>query len=319
MSRNEKIGLVGSGFIGRSWAMLFASVGYEVYLYDIKTEQVSSALEDILHQLRNLEKSGMLRGTASADEQHKLIKGVSSLKECVEGAKHVQESVFEDLELKKKVFKDIDQFAGPNTILSTSASCIVPSKISADLVHRSNFIVAHPTNPPYYVPMVEVVPAPWTSKDVVTRTQALMKEIGQSPVTFSREHPGFGSNRIQYAILNECNNLVKGGILSADDVDTLVRDGLGFRYAFMGPLETAVLNANGMKDYIDRYGSTIMSVSSTFEEVPTWTPQGSAEVIKQMDELIPSDKHSERQDWRNARLVMLAKLKKEMKEMEKME
>ncbi|XP_042224469.1 lambda-crystallin homolog [Homarus americanus] len=163
MPRNEKIGIVGSGFIGRSWAMLFAGVGYEVCIYDIKAEQVSAALDDILHQLKNLHKSGLLRGKLSVEEQHKCIKGATSLKECVSGAVFIQEAVFEDLELKKKVFHQIDELVDSNTIISSSTSCIVPSKLSSDLTNKTNFIVSHPVNPPYYVPMVEVVPAPWTS------------------------------------------------------------------------------------------------------------------------------------------------------------
>ncbi|KAK7071746.1 Crystallin, lambda 1 [Halocaridina rubra] len=317
MSRNEIVGIVGSGFIGQSWAMLFASVGYKVHIYDVKAEQVSSALTNIKKQLHILENSGMLRGTLTAEQQFQCISAAASLKDCIKGAKYVQESVFEDLELKRKVFHEIDEVADAHTVLASSTSCIVPSKFTADLTHRENCIVAHPVNPPYYVPMVEVVPAPWTSKEVVTRTQAMMKEIGQSPVMFSREQPGFGLNRVQYAILNECNNMVKSGILSAEDVDILMKDGLGYRYAWMGPLETAHLNANGMEDYLNRYGPTMVSVSKDFAPVPLWTVPESQSLLSQMEQMVPEDKLPERREWRDARLIALAKLKKEMKELEK--
>ncbi|KAK3874673.1 hypothetical protein Pcinc_020404 [Petrolisthes cinctipes] len=244
MTSNEKIGIVGSGFIGRSWAMLFASVGYDVCMYDVQEKQVSDALQEIHRQLTNLETTGLLKGKLTAAEQKKCIRGVTSLKECVQGAKHVQESVFEDLEVKKKVLTEIDQLVGPETVVASSSSCIPPSKLSADLAHKANVILAHPYNPPYYVPAVEVVPAPWTSQDVVARTRAILTEIGQVPVVLTREHPGFASCRIQYAILNECVNLVKSGVISVQDVEALMKHGLGYRYAWMGPLETAVLNAN---------------------------------------------------------------------------
>jgi len=316
MPRDEKIGIIGSGLIGRSWAMLFAGVGYQVMIYDVLDTQITAALEDINKQLKALEKDGMLRGTLTAEEQFKCIKGVNSLKECVRKAKHIQECIPENLELKIKVFKELDALAGPNTVLCSSTSCIVPSKFTEDLAHKTNCVVAHPVNPPYYVALVEIVPAPWTSKDVVTRTRALMKEIGQAPVTLSREMPGFGLNRIQYAILNECSNLVSDGVLSAEDVDTLMSEGLGMRYAWMGPLETAHLNAEGMMSYVERYGSTIASVSSTFKPVPAWSPENSQALAEQCDKMVPVEQLQSRRQWRDARLAKLAKLKKEMKELE---
>jgi len=291
--------------------MLFASVGYDVCLYDIKQEQVSSALKDIEKQLHNLETSGLLRGKHTAAKQFKFIRGVTNLKDCVGGAKFVQECVFEDLELKKKVFKDIDEVAGSNTVLSSSSSCIVPSLISSELTNKTNFIVSHPINPPYYVPLVEVVPAPWTSKDVVVKTRAIMAEIGQSPVVFSREHPGFGVNRIQYAILNECNSLVQSGVLSAEDVDTLMKDGLGWRYAFLGPLETALLNANGMKDYLERYSGSLKTISDDLDPNPSWEIKDLSSLISQLDEMVPRNQLQKRREWRDGRLAALAKLKKE--------
>lgn len=317
MARNEKIGIVGSGFIGQSWAMLFASVGYQVRLYDVKAEQVTSALEKINKQLKTLEETGMLRGKLTADQQFQCISAVTNLKDCIKGAVYVQESVFEDLELKKKVFHEIDQVADAKTVLASSTSCIVPSKFTADLAHKENCIVAHPVNPPYYVPMVEVVPAPWTSKDVVSRTRAIMKEIGQAPVMFTREQPGFGLNRIQYAILNECNNMVQSGIISAEDVDVLMKEGLGYRYAWMGPLETGLLNADGMDDYVVRYGSSIVAVSKDFAPIPAWTPETTKPMCTQLENMFPKEKLQERREWRDARLIALAKLKKEMKELEK--
>lgn len=106
-------------------------------------------------------------------------------------------------------------------------------------------IVSHPVNPPYYVPLVELVPAPWTKPEIVKTTRSLMEEIGQEPVSLTKEVEGFALNRIQYAILNETWRLVQDGILDVKDIDKVMSCGLGPRYAFMGPLETAHLNAEG--------------------------------------------------------------------------
>lgn len=153
--------------------------------------------------------------------------------------------MFEKLELKADVFKQLDEVASDDIVLGSSTSCFLPSLFSQSLKHRSQVVVAHPVNPPYYIPLIEVVPAPWTSDEVVKRTRALLEDIGQKPVTLKKEVPGFSLNRIQYAILNECWRQIADGVMSVEDVDTVMSDGLGLRYAFMGPYETAHLNAKG--------------------------------------------------------------------------
>jgi len=292
--------------------MLFCGAGYNVYMYDVSQELVSKALEDISHQLSELEASNMLRGSLSASEQLALIQSSETMKDCVEGAFYVQECVPENLELKIKIFSDIDQLVGDDTILASSTSCILPSLFSETLKHRSQVIVAHPVNPPFYVPLVELVPAPWTSADVANKARKVMEEIGQKPVSLSRELPGFALNRIQYAILNECWHLVKEDILSVADVDTVMSQGLGPRYAFMGPLETAHLNAEGMENYSQRYSDGIYKVSKTLGEVARFEGAIMEKVNNQMCDIIPLEQLAERRDWRNARLASLAKLKKEM-------
>merc|ERR1712002_398145 len=122
--KNEKIGIIGSGLIGKSWAMIFASVGYKVVLFDVEASQVTKALENIKAELLEFEAAGTLRGDLPAADQAKLISGTDSLEECVSGAKYIQECVPEILELKRKVWGTIDEIAGDDTILATSTSCI---------------------------------------------------------------------------------------------------------------------------------------------------------------------------------------------------
>ncbi|KAK2715351.1 hypothetical protein QYM36_010089 [Artemia franciscana] len=308
-----------SGLIGRSWAMLFASAGMRVRLFDTQKTQVDSALQDIQEQLENLQQIGMLRGALAAQEQLALISGGDTVENCIKGAIHVQECIPENLELKKVVWSAIDSFvsiAKPNVTLASSTSCIVPSKFSEELQNRSRVFVAHPVNPPYYVPLVELVPAPWTDPDVMVRARALMERIGQSPVTLTKEMPGFALNRIQYAILNECWNLVNDGVLTVAEVDTVMTDGLGPRYAFMGPLETAHLNAEGMLNYCERYSKTIHDVSKTFSPVPEMSGPSAEAVHKQLSEKVPLEKLAERRQWRDKMLTALAKLKMQMRKKE---
>lgn len=107
---------------------------------------------------------------------------------------------------------------------------------------------------------MEIVPAPWTKPEIAVKTRQIMEEIGQKPISLTREIEGFALNRIQYCILNEVWRLVGDGILDVKDIDSVMTDGLGMRYAFLGPLETTHLNAEGISNYTDRYSKSIYEV-----------------------------------------------------------
>lgn len=308
---SEKVGIIGSGLIGRSWAMLFAGAGYHVAIFDVDQSRIPEALQDIRQQLETLQEMGMLRGTLKASEQAGLIKGVATLEEALKDAVYVQECVFEDVELKKMIFKEFDGLVDNKTILASSTSCFPASSFTENLVHRSQCLVAHPVNPPYYVPLVEIVPAPWTNAKVTAAARAIQERIGQSPVVLNKEIAGFVLNRVQYAILNECWNLVEDGVLSVRDVDSVMSDGLGMRYAFLGPLETAHLNAEGTQEYFQKYAQGIIRVSNTFKGTPTYCQETINKVDKLLTDKMPLKDLPYWRKWRDTRLAALAKLKRD--------
>ncbi|KAH7638294.1 lambda-crystallin homolog [Dermatophagoides farinae] len=306
---SPKIGIVGSGLIGRSWTMIFIAHGFDVHLYDIKEEQVNEAIKGINEKIRKLEQDKCLRGNLSASEQLSHVHKARTIAECLDGAVHVQECVFEDLQLKRKVFHEIDQICSDNVVLCSSTSCFLPSKLFEGLKHNGQMIVGHPVNPPYFVPLVEIVPSKWTNPAVIDRTRALLEKVGQKPVTLKKEIEGFIVNRIQYAILNECYRLIESDVISVQDVDKVMAHGLGMRYAFMGPWETAHLNANGMREYFDKYSKGIHDVSMTFGPVPQMGGPTADLIVKEMAQAIPIDRLDQRRKWRDERLVELATLK----------
>lgn len=195
--KKEKIGIIGSGLIGGSWAMLFAGAGYKVQLFDIVPEQVENALKHIRAELNKLQSNGILRGTLTAEQQFNCITGTTDLKELVKNAYYIQECVPENIDLKKKLYTQLDGILESTTIMASSTSTFLPSVLSADMKHKDQIIVSHPVNPPYYVPLIEIVPAPWTRPDFPAKTKALMLAIGQKPVVFRREIEGFAVNRLQ--------------------------------------------------------------------------------------------------------------------------
>lgn len=310
MDTTENIGIIGSGLIGSSWAMIFASAGYKVTIYDIEENQVKSALENINRQLFKLESEKVLRGNLSASQQVQLIEGCNDLKVLVEKSAFLQECIPERINLKRDLYKRIDEIIGNKTILSTSTSTFLPSLLSEGLTHKSQFVVSHPVNPPYFVPLVEIVPAPWTASWIVETTTNLMRKIGQVPIALKKEVPGFALNRIQYAILNECYNLIEDDVISVGDMDKVMTDGLGMRYAFLGPLETAHLNAEGFSNYIERYSDSMYAVSKTFKPIPKISGPVAEKIADQLEQLTPLEKLADRRCWRDESLVKLSQLKK---------
>ncbi|XP_048348375.1 lambda-crystallin homolog [Sphaerodactylus townsendi] len=276
-----RVVIVGSGLIGCSWAMVFASAGFQVKLYDVVQEQITRALEKIRVQMKELEEIGMLKGTLNTEQQLSLISGCTDLKEAVEGSVYVQECTPENLELKKKIFGQLDLLADNNVILSSSTSCLLPTKLFTGLKHVKQCIVAHPVNPPYYVPLVELVPHPETDPCTLEKTYALMKKIGQSPVRLTKEIDGFVLNRLQYAIISEAWRLAS------------VR----------------------MLNYCERYREGMIRVLKSFGPIPDFAGAAEEKINTAMCEETPPDSEhlNARRRWRDNCLVRLAKLKKEIK------
>ncbi|KAK5860736.1 hypothetical protein PBY51_022197 [Eleginops maclovinus] len=309
------ITVIGSGLIGRSWAMVFVSGGYSVRIYDNQPGQAAKAIEEIRKQLEELEEAHMLRGELAAKQQLALISSYDDLSQALQGAFFIQECVFEQLDVKQSVFQDIERLVGEKVILSSSTSCLVPSNVFSKVQNRSRCIVSHPVNPPYYVKLVELVPHPETAAAVMDTTYSLMTKVGQAPIRLRREIDGFALNRVQAAIIAESWRLVQDGVISVKDIDLLMSEGLGMRYAFIGPMETMHLNAPaGLEDYMKRYGVGITRVLNSFGPVPDFSSGDSAKsIVSEMCELIPNDPQhlSARIERRDQLLMALAKLKKE--------
>ncbi|XP_055070700.2 lambda-crystallin homolog [Misgurnus anguillicaudatus] len=311
--KGKVITVVGSGLIGRSWAMVFLSGGYKVKIYDNKPGQASGAITEIRKQLEELQQSKMLRGNLSAAEQTSLLSSHDDLQQALQDAFFVQECVFEDLEAKQTVFQEVESLVKESVILSSSTSCLMPSNVFSRVQNRTRCIISHPVNPPYYVRLVELVPHPETLPAVMDVAFSLMTDVGQAPVRLRKEIDGFALNRVQYAIIAESWRLVQEGVISVKDIDLVMSEGLGMRYAFIGPIETMHLNApEGMEDYLQRYSEGIKRVLKSFGPVPEFSGDAAARIKEEICELIPADQEhlTARRERRDQLLMGLAKLKK---------
>jgi 3-hydroxybutyryl-CoA dehydrogenase len=227
-----RIAVIGAGLMGHGIAQVFALAGHDVSIYDSVTANLDSAKARILGNLRDL-----------GDDQSAVerVRPTADLGAALRDADYVVEAVLEDLTLKQKLFGEIEQHVRPQTILASNTSVIPITKIMEDLRDRSRALGTHWWNPPYLVPLVEVIGTQWTSQQAIDWTIALHKAAGKMPVHVKKDVPGFVGNRLQHALWREAIALVENGICDAETVDTVVKASFGRRLAVLGPLENADL------------------------------------------------------------------------------
>jgi L-gulonate 3-dehydrogenase len=298
-----QVAVIGAGLIGRAWSIVFARAGFDVVLWDPYPQQVKAARTFIGERLPELEAAGLLQEPARVVASR--VREVRNLAEALAAAEHVQENGPERVDAKQALFGELDRLARPDTVLASSTSGIPASAFTEGLAGRARCLVAHPVNPPYLIPLVELCPAPWTDPGVVERTRALMTRAGQVPATVNREMDGFALNRLQGALLAEAFRLIADNVISPTDLDALVKHGLGLRWSFMGPLETIDLNApGGLQDYCERYGPLYAELQKQM------TPRAwDAALIDRLQAArraeLPANMQSVRQEWRDRRLMAL--------------
>jgi 3-hydroxybutyryl-CoA dehydrogenase len=230
--RKARIAVIGAGLMGHGIAQVFALSGHAVTIYDAHDGTLASAKSRILTNLRDLgdDQSAVERVNPERD-----------LSAAVRDADHIVEAAPEDLAVKQKLFAEIENAARPDAILASNTSVIPITEIMQGLKHRERALGTHWWNPPYLVPLVEVIGTQWTSAAVIKSTIDLHAAAGKTPVHVKKDVPGFVGNRLQHALWRECVALVQNGICDAETVDTVIKASFGRRLAVLGPLENADL------------------------------------------------------------------------------
>jgi len=227
-----RIAVIGAGLMGHGIAQVFALAGHDVRIHDSVMASLDTATSRILANLRDLGDD-----ESAVQRVHPMLQLAAAVRE----ADYVVEAVLEDLPLKQKLFAEIEKHAPSHAILASNTSVIPITKIMEGLRDRSRALGTHWWNPPYLVPLVEVIGTEWTAPAAIEWTIALHKAAGKMPVHVKKDVPGFVGNRLQHALWREAISLVEHGICDAETVDTVIKASFGRRLAVLGPLENADL------------------------------------------------------------------------------
>jgi L-gulonate 3-dehydrogenase len=309
MTPNELLGgrpvaVIGAGLVGAGWAIVFARAGLDVRVYDASRSAADGALSLITDQLKELASFGLV---GDPDKIAAHVRPAYRLADAVDGAAYAQESVLELVDVKRRLMQDLEQTASPDLVIGSSSSGIPTSAFTHGLKISSRVLIVHPVNPPYLVPVVELVPSPETSPATIKFADSFMRALKRSVVHVRKEVQGFVLNRLQAALLREAWALVEDGVASCEEIDRTIRDGLGWRWSFMGPFETIDLNAaGGVADYAARLGPLIHEIARSRTHDEPWSQELIGKVEAERRELLSQDALPGRRAWRDRRLMALA-------------
>lgn len=297
--RTPRVGVIGAGVIGRSWVRVFARAGFETRIWDPGPAQLDAAW------------TWLTRGPTRAPlpERRRMVRA-ASLRDALRGAVWVQESGPERIEAKRAIFAELDRLAPARAVLASSTSALDMSAIAEGLAGAGRCVVAHPVNPPHVVPVVEVVGGTSTDPRIVQRAVRFLAQVGQTPVLLRKFVPGFVLNRMQAALVREALCLVADGVCTPDGVDAVIRDGLGLRWALMGPFGVANTNADGgVREYLGRYGR---SFERLWDDLRTDLALDQAlieQVAGAVDAATRSVPRDRQRAWRDDMVVRIRRLK----------
>ncbi len=308
----QKVACVGAGLIGQEWATLFSWKGFDVVLQDLSETVLENSMRGVRSNLLFLEAKNLLK-QGEAETSLKRIKMSKSIGEAVREADYVQESVPDEYDVKKQVFRELDATAPDHAILASSSSGLLMTEIQKVVTKPGRCVLVHPVLPVYLIPLVEIAGGEQTSRETVTDAHDFMRKLGKVPVILKREVSGYIVNRLQAALLREAVDLVDKGVASAEDVDKAFCMGIGLRDPLVGPFLRIHLAGGGVERFIENFSQ---SYRHRWETMETWTsiPLSAAKKIvsgvKEM-EVVRKKTLEEIKNWRDEMLVKLLKVMRE--------
>lgn len=272
---SKQLAVIGTGVIGNGWIARFLAQGHDVFAYDPSPGAEERTREAIERAWPALEELGIAE-SASIDR----LTFVPTLVEAVQDAYLIQENVPEREELKKNVLADIDQYARKDAIIGSSTSGIMPSVLQAGLKHPERFLVAHPFNPVYILPLVELVGGQETTQAVIEKADRFYQSIAMKTLIIKKEIEGHVADRLMEALWRESLHLVNDGIATTEEIDAAIIYGAGLRWAQMGPFLTFHLAGGdqGMRHMLEQFGPAL-KLPWTKLEAPELTEELKEKVI----------------------------------------
>lgn len=305
-----RIACIGGGLVGGAWALVFARAGHRVALYDKDFASLETGcLPAIAQTLSLLDGQNLLDAPVEAIRERIWV--AQTLEEAVAEASYIQESVREDLSVKRAVFADIANYAPADCILASSTSALKGSDFLGDIARPERALVAHPVNPPSLIPLVELCATRWTSPDTVAQARTLLEAAQMKPITVKKEIDGYILNRLQYTLVGEAMHLVGEGYCSAEDIDRVMTDGLALRWASIGPFETAHLNATGgFADFVGKLGGMMKAMGRAAHADYDWGDGLVKDIHDAMEKQTRVEDIPSRQAWRDSQILAARKMQK---------
>ena len=276
----RKAAIVGGGVIGGGWAARFVQNGIDVAIYDPDPE----AERKIGEVLANADRA-FAKLTNAPRTRRGALRFVATVEEAVRGADLIQESAPERLELKRRLFADIDRHAKPDALIGSSTSGLLPSDLQEGMAHPERLIVAHPFNPVYLLPLVEIVSGRQTSPETIERAKSVYAGIGMKPLVVRKEIDAFIGDRLLEAFWREALWLVHDNVATAEEIDDVVRYSFGLRWAQMGTFMVYRIAGGeaGMRHFMNQFGPALKWPWTKLMDVPEFTPALVDKIVAQSD------------------------------------
>lgn len=308
----SRVACIGVGLVGGAWAAVFSRADYEVRLFDSDGDRLrQEAMPAIRRTIESLAEADGAPGDADAAMARVTV--ADSLSEAVDGVVHVQESIREDVDLKRRVAAETAVAAPRDAIIASSTSALPGSTFLREILGPERALVAHPVNPPSHIALVELCGTDLTAPETIERAAAFYEQLGMSPVRLAKEIDGFLLNRLQYTLVAEAMHLVAEGYASPEDIDRVLSEGLAPRWAFIGPFMTAHLNARGgFRGFVDQLGPMMRRMGQQARTDYPWGDETVDLIHAAMSGQVPPEEIPAAQRQRNANLLRLRALRRDL-------